>query len=98
MVKLIALYRAPTDEVAFLDHYERVHAPLVRAIPHLRTLTMSRVTQTMIGEPAFFLMAEMVFDDRAQFDEAMRSRENRAAGADLMGFAAGLVTLMVAES
>jgi uncharacterized protein (TIGR02118 family) len=97
MIRLIALYRHPSDEIAFLHHYDRVHTPLVQAIPHLRELRVSRVSQTMIGEPGYFLMAEMMFDDQANFAQAMASRENRAAGADVANFAAGLVTVMVAE-
>lgn len=50
-----------------------------------------------MGEPPYFLIAEMIFPDRARFDEAMASPENRAAGKDLMTFARELVTLLVTE-
>ena len=50
-----------------------------------------------MGEPAYFLVAEMVFPDQARFQDAMRSPENKAAGKDLMSFASGLVTLIVTE-
>ncbi|MEN2793279.1 hypothetical protein ABC974_26885 [Sphingomonas oligophenolica] len=39
----------------------------------------------------------MHFPDRARFDEAMASPENRAAGKDLMSLAKELVTLLIAE-
>lgn len=42
-------------------------------------------------------MAEMHFPDRARFEEAMASPENRAAGKDLMSFAKEIVTLLVTE-
>ena len=96
-VKLIALYRTPADVDAFLEHYHSVHAPLVRQTPHLERMTIDRVTGSPMGEPAFFLVATMQFPDRARFDEAVASPENRAAGKDLMGFARDLVTLLVAE-
>lgn len=96
-VKLIALYREPDDIDGFLRHYEEVHAPLVRKTPHLETMTVDRVTGSPMGKPAFFLIATMVFPDRARFDEAMASPENRAAGKDLMGFARDVVTLLVTE-
>ena len=51
----------------------------------------------MGGEPAYFLIAELHFPDRETFDAAMASPENAAAGKDLMSFAKGLVTLLVAE-
>jgi uncharacterized protein (TIGR02118 family) len=96
-VRLVALYRKPANETAFLDHYDQVHTPLVKAIPHLRSLRASRVTQSLVGEPGYFLMAEMGFDDAASFAQAMSSRENRDAAADLQKFASGLVTLLVVE-
>ena len=97
IVKLVALYRKPDDVDAFMRHYEQVHLPLVRKTPHLLDAVVSRVTGSPMGEPAYFLMAEMSFPDAAAFEAAMRSPENRAAGKDLMGFARDLVTLMVVE-
>lgn len=94
-VKLVALYCKPDDEDAFLRHYEHVHMPLVRQIPHLERAVVGRVTGSPMGEPPYFLMAEMVFPDQERFDQAMKSAENQAAGKDLMGFARDLVTLMV---
>ena len=96
--KLIALYRHPEDPEAFMRHYEEVHTPLVRQTPHLETIVINKVTGSPMGDPPYFLIAEMTFPDRERFDEAMKSPENRAAGKDLMSFARDLVTLLIAES
>lgn len=96
-VRLIALYKKPDDEVAFMQHYHEVHVPLVMKTPHLLKADICRVTGAPFGEPAYFLVAQMHFPDRKSFDQAMASDENRAAGKDLMSFARGLVTLMIAE-
>ena len=96
-VKLVALYLKPADVDAFLKHYEEVHTPLVRQVPGLDRLIVNRVTGAPVGEPPYFLIAEMHFADRATFDRAMSSAENRAAGKDLRGFAGDLVTMLVAE-
>lgn len=96
-VKLVALYLKPQDEEAFLKHYQEVHTALVRQTPHLESLTVGRVTGSPLGESPYFMIAQMQFPDRARFDEAMRSPENRAAGKDLMSFAREIVTLMVVE-
>ncbi len=96
-VKLIALYKKPDDELAFLEHYHEVHMPLVMKTPHLVKTEINRVTCAPFGEPAYFLIAEMHFPDRDRLDEAMASPENRAAGKDLMSFAKELVTLLIAE-
>lgn len=96
-VKLVALYREPEDVDAFMSHYEEVHLPLVAKTPHLLRTVIGRVTGSPLGAAPYFLIAEMFFPDADRFKEAMRSDENRAAGKDLMGFAADLVTLMVVE-
>jgi len=99
MHKLFAMYRKPDDEAAFLKHYHEVHIPLVEKIPGLSKAVVNRVAGApMGGEPAYFLIAELQFPDKATFDAAMASPENQAAGRDLMGFAKGLVDLMVAEA
>lgn len=99
MVKLIAMYERPEDEDAFFEHYEKVHAPLARTVPGLTRLVANRVyADAFGGEPRYVLIAEMQFPDRATFDAAMRSPENRALGADLMSFAKGIVTVLFADS
>ena len=98
VVKLIALYRKPADPDAFMAHYREVHIPLVRKIPGLTGMELKRVTANPFGgDPAYFLVAEMIWPDQASFKAAMKSPENAAAGKDLMGFAKGLVDMLVAE-
>ena len=96
-VKLLALYKQPEDEAGFMDHYENVHAPLARKVPGLEKLVVNKVTGAPGGDPELFLVAEMHFPNRATFQMAMASEENRAAGEDLMRFAKGLVTILFAE-
>lgn len=98
MYKLIALYRQPQDCEAFDSHYESVHTPLVKQIPGLERLEVTRISGTPMGKPAsFYLLAEMYFSDEAAFQKAMASRENRATGKDLMSFAGDIVDVMVGE-
>jgi uncharacterized protein (TIGR02118 family) len=97
-VKLIAIYERPDDPEAFFQHYETVHAPLVRKTPGLQSLVLNRVAEDMLGgEPPYLLIAEMTYPDRPTFDAAMKSRENQAAGQDLMTFAKGKVRILVTE-
>jgi uncharacterized protein (TIGR02118 family) len=82
-VKLIALYEQPADEAAFLDHYTRVHLPLVEKIPGLQRAVVNRVVgNAMGGEAPYFLIAEMHYADRAAFEA---------------NFAAGKVKLLIVE-
>ena len=98
MHKLIALYQTPDDPEAFMRHYNDVHMPLVRQTPGLAKAEVCRVTaNAMGGDVPYFLIAEMSYLDKATFDAAMASPENRAAGKDLMSFAKGKVTLLIAN-
>ncbi len=99
MYKFMAPYKTPDDVPAFLDHYENVHAPLARKVPGLRKLVVNRITANAFGgEAPYFLIAEMQFDTKEDFDAAMKSEQNKAAGRDAMTFAKGLITGLIAES
>ena len=98
-VKLIAMYDRPDDPAAFFNHYETVHAPLVKKTPGLQSFVLNRVTDNILGgEPPYVLIAEMTYSDRASFEAAMKSPENQAVGQDLMRFAKGKVSVVVADS
>ena len=97
MVKLIALYKKPDDTAAFDKHYSEIHTPLVRKMPGLRKLEVARITGSAIGETPNYLMCDMYFDTKDSLDAALASPAGRAAGKDLMAFAAKYVTLMYAD-
>jgi uncharacterized protein (TIGR02118 family) len=98
MIKLIALYQQPADVEAFEHHYATVHLKLVEKIPGIRKTEWTRITASPGGAAPYYMMFEMYFDNMDAYKQAMRSEENKAAGADLMSFAKDIVTLMVAES
>lgn len=98
MVKVVALYAKPTDVDAFMRHYTQVHLPLVRKTPGLQKVEVHRVVANAFGgEPPYFLIAEMYYPDRATFDAAMRSEENRAVARDARTFAQGILTALICE-
>lgn len=98
MVKLVALYKKPADVEAFEEHYANVHLPLIEKVPHVVKTSLTRFWGVAGGgEPPYYLMYEMYFEDRDKLDAAMRSPENRAAGRDLMSFARDIVTVMFAD-
>ncbi|HZY40680.1 MAG TPA: EthD family reductase [Anaerolineae bacterium] len=98
MIKLIALYKKPADVDAFEEHYANVHVRLVEKIPGLRKTEWARLLAAPDGAAPYYMMYEMYFDSMDAYQAAMRSEENKAAGQDLMSFAGGLVTLMLAEA
>ena len=97
MVKLIALYRKPTDIEAFRKHYFEIHVPLAKKMPGLRKIEITDISGAPMGETKFLVMAEMYFDSIDAMNAANASPEGRATVKDLMSFAADVVTLFFGE-
>lgn len=98
MTKLVALYRTPDDPAAFDSHFNDIHLPLLRKLPGLLSLDVTRVTGAPIGESAYHVLAEAGFTSRAAMDAALASKEGKAVARDLMTFAADLVTVFHGET
>jgi len=96
-VRLITLYAPPEDPAAFDAHYRDIHAPIVRRYPGLRDLRLTRTDGVGGRPPAFYLIAEMAFDSRADLDAALASEAGVESGRDLRNFAGAGVTLTVAD-
>jgi uncharacterized protein (TIGR02118 family) len=97
MFKLIVFYKKPADVAAFEKHYKDVHVPLVKKIPHLKSFATTYFTKSLFGESDLYMMAELHFATKEDFDAAMNSPENLATGKDVAGFAKGLVTAFFAK-
>ena len=99
MVKLLALFKRPDDVIGFMNHHDKVYLPLVHKIPGLEKTVINRVrADSFGGVPTYFLITEMHFADKESFRRAMESKENMLAGRELMRFAKGFVTLLVADT
>jgi uncharacterized protein (TIGR02118 family) len=97
-VSYFALYRTPEDPAAFEQHYFGSHVPLVERTPGLLENRVHRVTRQFVGEPAWFLLAELVFESPEAMKQAFRTEEWAASGADLQSWGGmELVTMFAAE-
>ena len=103
MVVLSAIFKTPADTASFEDHYNSVHSPLMQKVPGLKKMEVIRfskmitpATSTVAEQP--YMQCNMYFEDKDSFKAAMASEENQAAGKDLMGFAAGLVTMCIGNT
>lgn len=99
MHKVIALYKKPEDPAAFDKHYRDLHTPLAMKMPGLRRLEVAKLGSTIPpgGEPPYYQIAEMWFDNAEAAKAAFSSPEGRAAGKDVMGFAGKIITMVNAE-
>ena len=82
MHKILVTYTRPDDVEAFDNYFRDVHAPIVRKIPGLNRITGN----AMGGDPSFYLVVGLQFGSREDFETAMRSEENAAAGKDAVEF------------
>ena len=97
MVKLVALYKKPSDIPAFEKHYKGIHTPLARKVPGLSRLEVSHMTGSPGGEPKFYMSAELYFETHDAMMAALNSPEGKAAAKDVMGFAGDLIHMMFAK-
>ena len=97
MIKFTALYRKPEDAETFEQHYFGIHIPLIKQIPGLQKIEITRVTGAPMGESRYYLMAEMYYTTMDAMNAANASPQGRAAAKDLMSFAADVVTLFYGE-
>jgi uncharacterized protein (TIGR02118 family) len=97
MVKLIAMYKTPSDIEEFEKHYFEVHMPLIEKMPGLLKSEVSKLTPMPGQEIKYHMMAEMYFENMDSLNESMASPEGKAAGKDLMSFAKDYVIMMFGE-
>src|SRR5664280_588906 len=98
MIKYVALYRTPTDPAAFDRDYFGSHVPIVNDTPGLVRTELAKVTRTLTGEPAYYLVAELYFESPESMTAAFKSDPWRASGANLQEWGGmELVTMFTAE-
>ena len=97
MVKLVALYKKPADVAVFEKHYQEIHTPLAKKMPGLKKLEVGHFTGAPGGEPKFYMMAELYFDNKEAMMSALGSPEGKAAAKDVMSFAGDLIHMMFAD-
>lgn len=96
---LTALYHAPADRAAFDEYYATTHVPLVKRVPGLRALEVSRgPVMSLQGESPYHKVAHLHFDTLAELKAAVVTPEGQEAAADLANFAMAGMTILVYET
>jgi len=97
-VSYFALYRTPEDPADFEAHYFGSHVPLIEQTPGLLECKVHRVNRQFVGEPAYHLVAELVFESAETMKAAFRTPEWAEGGKDLAAWGGmDLVTMFSAE-
>lgn len=97
MSKFLAFYKTPSDVAAFEKAYWETHVPLVEKIPGLQKVVVNKITGSPMGEPDFYMIAELHFADGEAMKAGLSSPENKEAGKNLMSFAKGIVSFAFAD-
>ena len=98
MIKYVALYRMPEDAEAFDRDYFGTHVPIVNATPGLVRAELAKVTRMMVGEPAYYVMAELYFESVDAMKAAFKTDPWRESGANLQSWGGmELVTMFTAQ-
>lgn len=98
MIKYVALYRTPGDPALFDKEYFGTHVPIVNETPGLVRTELAKVTRMMVGEPAYYLLAELYFDSVESMKAAFKTDPWRSSGENLQSWGGmDLVTMFTAE-
>ena len=98
MVRFMVLYDQPEDAVDFDHHYREIHIPLAKKLPGLRRYTISRNARPSRSDDAYYLVAELDWDDMDALERDFRSPEGRATAEDAAKLAPeGKVRTMIYE-
>lgn len=97
MFKLVVLYRKPEIPVAEFEARYKEHMELIAQVPGLRKAEVARFTEAPWGQPDYYQIAELYFDDKKALDAALHSPQMGEAGKQLRTFAKGLFTMYYAE-
>lgn len=98
MIKYVALYRTPEDPARFDQDYFGTHVPIVNETPGLVRAELARVTRMVVGEPAYYVMAELYFESVDSMKAAFKSDPWRASGDNLQSWGGmDLVTMFTAQ-
>ncbi len=94
MARIVALYPAPQDPVAFDTYYETKHVELAQKIPGLRSIELSKGPVISPTGGTYHRVGTLRFDSMDDLQKALESPEGQATAADLPNFATGGFTLL----
>ena len=89
MLRVLALYGAPTDPDHFRDYYVNNHLPLVARMPGLLAWRYSFEVAATQGQTPYFAVFEAEFADAAAMTAARASPEGQQVAADVANYATG---------
>ncbi|HZD12423.1 MAG TPA: EthD family reductase [Candidatus Binatus sp.] len=91
------LFGKPADPKAFDEEYWKDHVPLARQMPGVKKYTVNKIVGAPRGEPAYYQMVEVEFDNMDSLKKALESSASRESGKHAVKMATGGITFLYAE-
>lgn len=96
--KIIVLFGKPSDPQLFDKEYWEEHVPIAKQMPGLRKYTVHKVLSPPRGEPAYYQVVELVFDNMDSLKKATASEIGKESTRHGAKMATGGMTILFAES
>lgn len=98
MAKIIVLFGKPTDPDLFDKQYWEDHVPIAKQMPGLKKYKVHRVVGAPRGDPAYYQVVELEFENMDALRNAINSQAGRDSGRHGVKIATGGITFLYAES
>jgi uncharacterized protein (TIGR02118 family) len=98
MTKIIVLFGHPKDPKLFDEQYTKDHIPIAKAMPGLKKYTVHKIVGAPRGEPAYYQIVELEFENMDMLKKALESPAGRESGRHGVKIATGGITFLYAES
>lgn len=98
MTKIIVLFGQPKDPKLFDEQYWKDHVPIVKGMPGLKNYVVHKVTGAPRGEPGYYQVVELEFENMDSMKKALESQAGRDSGRHGVKIATGGITFLYAES
>jgi len=98
LAKIIVLFGRPKDPELFEKQYWEDHVPMAKQMPGLRKYTVHKVVSAPRGEPAYYQVVELEFDNMDSLRKAIESQAGRDSGRHGVKIATGGMTFLYTES
>ena len=98
MAKIIVLFGKPTDPELFDKQYWQDHVPMAKQMPGLKKYTVHKVVGAPRGDPVYYQVAELEFENMDNLKSALASQAGRDSGRHSVKIATGGITFLYTES
>ncbi len=98
MAKIIVLFGKPANPEEFDEKYWNEHVPLSKQMPGLKKYTVNKVVAAPRGEPAYYQVVELEFENMEALKKALESQAARESGKHGFKLATGGITFLYTES